>query len=102
MARGFRIVPNRRNIASFLRTSGTRRVIEDTTREIEAEAVRAAEPDAEFARLAELHARLRAGHPGATELSAGMSDDLERAIAHGSTCVRVGTALLGARPITSA
>lgn len=63
---------------------------------------RAAEPDAEFARLAELHARLRTGHPGATELSAGMSDDLERAIAHGSTCVRVGTALMGARPITSA
>lgn len=63
---------------------------------------RAADPDAEFARLAELHARLRTGHPGATQLSAGMSDDLERAIAHGSTCVRVGTALLGARPITSA
>ncbi|WP_084480841.1 YggS family pyridoxal phosphate-dependent enzyme [Nocardia grenadensis] len=63
---------------------------------------RAADPDAEFARLAELHARLRTGHPGATALSAGMSDDLERAIAHGSTCVRVGTALMGARPITSA
>jgi pyridoxal phosphate enzyme (YggS family) len=63
---------------------------------------RAADPDAEFARLAELHARLRAGHPAATELSAGMSDDLERAIAHGSTCVRVGTALMGPRPITSA
>lgn len=63
---------------------------------------RAADPDAEFARLAELHARLRSGHPGATELSAGMSDDLERAIAHGSTCVRVGTALMGRRPITSA
>ncbi|WP_084487640.1 YggS family pyridoxal phosphate-dependent enzyme [Nocardia sienata] len=63
---------------------------------------RAADPDAEFSRLAELHARLRSGHPGATELSAGMSDDLERAIAHGSTCVRVGTALMGRRPITSA
>ncbi|WP_328392210.1 YggS family pyridoxal phosphate-dependent enzyme [Nocardia sp. NBC_00416] len=62
----------------------------------------AADPDAEFARLAELHTRLRARHPGATELSAGMSDDLERAIAHGSTCVRVGTALMGTRPITSA
>jgi hypothetical protein len=46
MARGFRLVPNRRNIAGFLRSSGTRRVIEDTTREVEAEAVRAAEPDA--------------------------------------------------------
>ncbi|MEU4313512.1 YggS family pyridoxal phosphate-dependent enzyme [Nocardia sp. NPDC024068] len=61
-----------------------------------------ADPDAEFARLAELHGRLRADHPDATELSAGMSNDLERAIAHGSTCVRVGTALMGARPITSA
>lgn len=61
-----------------------------------------ADPDAEFARLAELHTALRADHPEATELSAGMSNDLERAIAHGSTCVRVGTALMGARPITSA
>ena len=28
----------------------------------------------------------------------GMSADIEQAIAHGSTCVRVGTALFGARP----
>ncbi|MEU1982637.1 YggS family pyridoxal phosphate-dependent enzyme [Nocardia sp. NPDC019395] len=62
----------------------------------------AADPDAEFARLAGLHTRLCAEHPAATELSAGMSNDLERAIAHGSTCVRVGTALMGERPITSA
>lgn len=54
-----------------------------------------------FARLAHLHALLRADHPEATELSAGMSNDLESAIEHGSTCVRVGTALMGARPITS-
>jgi hypothetical protein len=47
MARsGFRFVPNRRNIAGFLTTAETRRVIEDKTREIEAEAVRSAEPDA--------------------------------------------------------
>lgn len=63
---------------------------------------RAADPDVEFARLAELHGRIRTDHPGASQLSAGMSDDLERAIAHGSTCVRVGTALMGERPITSA
>lgn len=31
------------------------------------------------------------------ELSMGMSGDLELAIAHGSTCVRVGTAIFGAR-----
>lgn len=62
----------------------------------------ASDPDAEYARLAEIHSRLRAAHPTATELSAGMSNDLERAIAQGSTCVRVGTALMGERPITSA
>lgn len=61
-----------------------------------------AESDAAFARLATLHTMLLAEHPGATELSAGMSGDLETAIEHGSTCVRVGTALMGARPITSA
>ncbi|MBF6239564.1 YggS family pyridoxal phosphate-dependent enzyme [Nocardia otitidiscaviarum] len=59
------------------------------------------DPAAEFARLADLHGRLLATHPQARELSAGMSNDLEAAIAHGSTCVRVGTALMGARPITS-
>jgi len=31
-------------------------------------------------------------------LSMGMSDDLEAAIAEGSTCVRVGTAIFGKRP----
>ncbi|MFD6160343.1 YggS family pyridoxal phosphate-dependent enzyme [Nocardia sp. NPDC060256] len=61
-----------------------------------------AESDAAFARLATLHTMLLAEHPAATELSAGMSGDLETAIEHGSTCVRVGTALMGARPITSA
>lgn len=38
-------------------------------------------------------------HPDATVLSAGMSQDLEAAIEFGSTCVRVGTAILGTRPI---
>ncbi|ASO19459.1 hypothetical protein FHR81_000865 [Actinoalloteichus hoggarensis] len=42
---------------------------------------------------------LRRDHPDAVEISAGMSNDLERAIAAGSTSVRVGTALLGTRPI---
>jgi len=60
-----------------------------------------ADPEPEFARLAALHAGLVAQHPEGTELSAGMSSDLEAAIRHGSTCVRVGTALMGARPITS-
>jgi hypothetical protein len=40
-------------------------------------------------------------HPEATELSAGMSGDLEQAVAHGATRVRVGTALLGGRGLAS-
>ncbi|MFC9895535.1 YggS family pyridoxal phosphate-dependent enzyme [Nocardia sp. NPDC127579] len=61
-----------------------------------------ADTDSAFARLATLHTLLRSRHSDATELSAGMSSDLEVAVEHGSTCVRVGTALMGARPITSA
>lgn len=56
-----------------------------------------ADPSVAFARLAELAADVRADHPGAVVLSAGMSADLEAAIDHGSTCVRVGTSLLGDR-----
>ena len=57
-----------------------------------------ADPAAAFARLAELAARVRQAHPEAVEVSAGMSGDLEQAIAAGSTSVRVGTALFGSRP----
>ncbi|MGW4636633.1 YggS family pyridoxal phosphate-dependent enzyme [Nocardia sp. NPDC004415] len=57
---------------------------------------------ASFAKLATLHTSLLIQHADATELSAGMSGDLEKAVEHGSTCVRVGTALMGIRPITSA
>ncbi|MEV0426737.1 YggS family pyridoxal phosphate-dependent enzyme [Micromonospora sp. NPDC050495] len=56
------------------------------------------EPERAFARLAEVAERFRAGHPGATVLSAGMSGDLESAIGYGATHVRVGSALLGMRP----
>ncbi|HSV64320.1 MAG TPA: YggS family pyridoxal phosphate-dependent enzyme [Mycobacteriales bacterium] len=56
-----------------------------------------ADPGPAFARLAELAAALRADHPAATVLSAGMSGDLEAAVRHGATHVRVGTALLGGR-----
>jgi PLP dependent protein len=59
------------------------------------------DPAAAFGRLAELAARVRADHPGAVELSAGMSGDLEAAVAAGATVVRVGTALFGARPLPS-
>jgi uncharacterized pyridoxal phosphate-containing UPF0001 family protein len=54
-------------------------------------------PAAAFARLAGIAADLRAAHPAATMVSAGMSADLEEAISAGATHLRVGTALLGAR-----
>ena len=51
-----------------------------------------------FAAAREACAVLRgAGHP-ATELSMGMSNDYEVAVEEGSTCVRLGTILFGARP----
>ena len=56
------------------------------------------EPDAAFARLARIRDDLLTEHPGATVLSAGMSGDLEAAITHGATHVRVGSAVLGPRP----
>jgi pyridoxal phosphate enzyme (YggS family) len=60
-----------------------------------------ADPGTAFAELAAVARRLRQMHPQAVEFSAGMSGDLESAIRHGSTCVRVGTALLGVRRLAS-
>jgi len=56
------------------------------------------DPDAAFARLAQVAHGIRADHPGAAWISAGMSGDLEAAIRHGATHLRVGTAILGSRP----
>ncbi|MDX3055820.1 YggS family pyridoxal phosphate-dependent enzyme [Streptomyces sp. NE06-03E] len=53
---------------------------------------------AAFDRLMEFSSRLRGNHPAANMVSAGMSADLEDAIAAGATHVRVGTAVLGVRP----
>jgi pyridoxal phosphate enzyme (YggS family) len=64
-------------------------------------APRGEEPGLAFERLATLAERVRATHPGATELSAGMSGDLEEAVAAGATLVRVGTAIFGSRPLPS-
>jgi hypothetical protein len=58
-----------------------------------------AAPDTAFARLAELSDRLRTEHPDADAISAGMSEDFDVAIRHGSTHVRIGTALLGRRDL---
>jgi pyridoxal phosphate enzyme (YggS family) len=56
-----------------------------------------ADPDQAFAEVAEVSAALQLAHAGAVSISAGMSTDLEVAIKHGATHVRVGTALLGRR-----
>ena len=50
-----------------------------------------------FARLREIAGAVRDLYPRATTISAGMSGDLEDAIAEGATLVRIGTALLGGR-----
>ncbi|QYJ04748.1 YggS family pyridoxal phosphate-dependent enzyme [Nocardioides panacisoli] len=56
------------------------------------------DPRQAFARLATVRADFLAHHPEASWLSAGMSGDLEHAIAVGATHVRVGSAVLGSRP----
>jgi pyridoxal phosphate enzyme (YggS family) len=56
------------------------------------------DPAPAYRRLAEIHAEFVVGHPEATWLSAGMSGDLEAAVAAGATHVRLGTAVLGPRP----
>jgi PLP dependent protein len=57
------------------------------------------DPAEAFARLATMAADLRPHHPGATWISAGMSADLESAVANGATHLRVGSAILGSRPL---
>ena len=55
------------------------------------------DPGRAFDRLAVVHDRVTAHHPAATMRSAGMSGDLEQAIAAGATHVRLGSAVLGHR-----
>ena len=57
------------------------------------------DPAAAFDRLAQIATVLRERHPGAHWISAGMSEDLEPAIAAGATHLRVGSAILGRRPV---
>ena len=56
------------------------------------------DPAEAFATLAGVAAEVRARYPDARQISAGMSGDLEAAVAAGATQVRLGTALLGDRP----
>lgn len=57
-----------------------------------------ADPAEAFGRLAGYSAQLRLAHPGAAMVSAGMSQDLEEAVAAGATHLRVGSDVLGRRP----
>ncbi|HEX4252921.1 MAG TPA: YggS family pyridoxal phosphate-dependent enzyme [Pseudonocardia sp.] len=59
------------------------------------------DPDRAFDTLRAAAAALWRDHPDALVVSAGMTADFERAIRYGSTCVRVGAALLGDRPLAS-
>ena len=56
------------------------------------------DPAAAFARLAEVAEAVCGDHPSAVVVSAGMSGDLEAAVAAGATHLRVGRAVLGERP----
>lgn len=55
------------------------------------------DPGPAFARLRKVADEIRGHWPAATWISAGMSDDLEHAITHGATHLRVGSAILGTR-----
>jgi pyridoxal phosphate enzyme (YggS family) len=57
-----------------------------------------APPREAFERLMALSRALAEQHGGAVMMSAGMSSDLEEAVAAGATHVRVGTSVLGGRP----
>lgn len=51
-----------------------------------------------FEHLAQLSQQLREDHPAAAAISAGMSQDLEDAVACGATHLRIGRDVLGERP----
>jgi len=68
-----------------------------TLRGVMAVAPLGGDPRAAFARLREVADGIRDDHPDATWVSAGMSGDLEAAVAEGATHLRVGSAILGSR-----
>jgi hypothetical protein len=55
------------------------------------------EPARAFSRLKELSDQVIRDHPKAHEISAGMSNDFEAAIAQGATHIRIGSQILGVR-----
>jgi pyridoxal phosphate enzyme (YggS family) len=56
------------------------------------------DPRPVFDRLVDISAQLQEIHPGATVVSAGMSEDFEEAVRAGATRLRVGRSILGERP----
>ncbi len=60
-------------------------------------APRGMDPHRAFEKLFTISQKLQEIHPGATEISAGMSGDMRAAIAWGSTNVRIGSHIMGAR-----
>jgi hypothetical protein len=50
-----------------------------------------------FEQMQKLSLQLQQQHPDAKELSMGMSDDWQEALRFGSTMIRLGTAIFGAR-----
>ncbi|HWV48593.1 MAG TPA: YggS family pyridoxal phosphate-dependent enzyme [Microbacterium sp.] len=56
------------------------------------------EPAAAFARLRSVADAVRAQHPDASWISAGMTADFAQAIAAGATHLRIGSAITGPRP----
>ncbi len=56
------------------------------------------DPARAFDEVRRISERLLRVHPGATAISAGMSEDFEAAIEAGATHVRLGSAILGRRP----
>jgi hypothetical protein len=69
-----------------------------TLRGVMAVAPLGVDPAEAFAQLAIVARAVRADHPAATWISAGMSSDLEAAVTNGATHLRVGSAILGSRP----
>ncbi|MHA7283764.1 YggS family pyridoxal phosphate-dependent enzyme [Arthrobacter sp. TMS2-4] len=57
-----------------------------------------ADPAEAFGRLLRISAEVRAVDPAAAAVSAGMSGDLEEAVAAGTTHLRIGSDVLGPRP----
>jgi pyridoxal phosphate enzyme (YggS family) len=53
--------------------------------------------ETEFKKLSTLHQKLKTQYPQLTVLSMGMSSDYNLALDHGSTMVRIGSSIFGAR-----